>query len=48
MNQELLAELGKTVTPAKAGDQKSLKNLDFVFRRNDEKGFLQEALKSLD
>jgi len=40
---ELLAKFGKTVTPAKAGVQKSLKNLDSGFRRNDEKGFLQKA-----
>jgi len=38
---ELLAELGKTVTPEKAGVQKSL---DSGFRWNDEKGLLQEAL----
>jgi len=34
---ELLVELGKTVTPEKAGVQKSLKNLDSGFRQNDEK-----------
>jgi hypothetical protein len=40
---ESLAKLNKTVTPAKAGVQKSLKNLDSCFRRNDAERFLQEA-----
>ncbi len=40
---EPLAKLCKTVTPEKAGVQKSLKNLDSGLRQNDEKGFLQEA-----
>jgi len=37
--RELLAELGKTVTPEKAGVQKSLKNLDSGFRRNDDEEY---------
>ena len=45
---ELLVELGKTVTPEKARVQKSLKNLDSPCRRNDEKGFLQETLLTGD
>jgi len=43
--EELLAKLDKTVTPAEAGVQKSLKNLVPGLRRDDEKGLLQEALK---
>jgi hypothetical protein len=44
LTYELLAELDKTVTPAEAGVQKSLKNLVPGLRRDDEKGLLQEAL----
>jgi len=40
---ELLAKLDKTVAPAEAGVQKSLKNLVPGLRRDDEKGLLQEA-----
>ena len=40
---EALAELSNSVTPAKAGVQKLLKNLDSGFRRNDAQGLLQEA-----
>ncbi len=40
---EALAELANSVTPAKAGVQKFLKNLDSGFRRNDAQGLLQEA-----
>jgi len=41
---ELLVKLDKTVTPAEAGVQKSLKNLVPGLRRDDEKGLLQETL----
>ena len=40
---EALAELSNSVTPAKAGVQKWLGNLDSGFRRNDAQGLLQEA-----
>jgi hypothetical protein len=39
---EPLAELSIYVTPAQAGVQKSLANLDSGFRRNDARGLLQE------
>jgi hypothetical protein len=42
LNQEIdepLEKLDKSVTPAKAGVQKSLKELDSGFRRNDKKDF---------
>jgi hypothetical protein len=41
---EALAKLEETVTPAKAGVHKSLKNQDSCFSRNDVEGLLQEAL----
>jgi hypothetical protein len=41
MVAEPLAKLGQTVTPAQAGVQKSLENLDPGLRWNDGKGFLQ-------
>jgi hypothetical protein len=40
---EPLAELNKTVTPVTSGVQKTLKNLDSGFRRNDVEGLLQKA-----
>ena len=40
---ELLAKLGKTVTPAEAWVHNSLKNLVPGLRRDDEKGLFQEA-----
>jgi len=40
---EALARLKETVTPAKAGVQKSLQNLDSCFRWNDVEGLFQEA-----
>jgi hypothetical protein len=43
--EELLAKPAITVSPAKAGVQKFPKNLDSGFLRNDEKGFLQKAMK---
>jgi hypothetical protein len=45
--REAFAELSICVTPVKTGVQKSLKDLDSDFRRNDVKGLLQEALKYL-
>jgi hypothetical protein len=42
-SREALAELSLSVTPAKAGVHKSLKNLDSGFRRNDAQELLQEA-----
>jgi hypothetical protein len=41
-----LAELSYSVTPAKAGVQKSLGELDSGFRRNDVQGLLQEGHSS--
>jgi hypothetical protein len=41
---EPLAELNKTVTSVTSGGQKTSKNLDSGFRRNDVEGLLQEAL----
>ena len=41
--KEALAELSKSVTPAKAGVQQLLKNRDSGFRRNDAQGLLSEA-----
>ena len=43
ITMEALAELSNSVTPAKAGVQKLLKNLDSGFRRNDAQGLLPEA-----
>jgi hypothetical protein len=40
---EALAKLSQTVTPVKAGVQKSMKNLDSVFQRNDDEALLQKA-----
>jgi hypothetical protein len=40
---EALARLKETVTPAKAGVQKSLQDLDSCFRWNDVEGLFQEA-----
>jgi len=45
---EALAKLNKTVTPAKAGVQNTLKRLDSGLRRNDTKGLLQEARLTID
>lgn len=42
---DLLPKLGYTVAPAKAGVQQSPKNLDSVFRRNDDRELFQEALE---
>jgi hypothetical protein len=44
VNPEPLAKLNKTFTPGTSGAQKTLKNLDSGFRRNDVEGLLQEAL----
>ena len=41
--KEALAELSKSVTPAKAGVQQLLKNRDSGFRWNDAQGLLSEA-----
>ena len=43
MPSEALAELNGAVTPAKAGVQRSLENLDSGFRWNDVEGLMQEA-----
>jgi UDP-glucose 4-epimerase len=43
ISREPLAELSYSVTPAKAGVQKSLGELDSGLRRNDVQGLLQEA-----
>jgi hypothetical protein len=43
-NDEPLAKLNKTFTPGISGAQKTLKNLDSGFCRNDVEGLLQEAL----
>jgi hypothetical protein len=40
---EPLAKLNKTFTPGTSGAQKTLKNLDSGFCRNDVEGLLQEA-----
>jgi hypothetical protein len=42
VSYEPFAKLGKTDTPAQAGIEEALVNLDCGFRRKDEKGFLQE------
>ncbi len=41
---EALAELSIPVTSAKAGLQKCSKSLDSSFRRNDDRGLLDDAL----
>jgi hypothetical protein len=41
---EALAKLKESITPAQAEVQKTLKNLDSCFRRNDVQRLLQEAL----
>jgi hypothetical protein len=41
--EQSLAKFNETVTPAQAGVQKTLKNLDSCFRRNDVERLLQEA-----
>ena len=43
LTPEPLAKLNKTVTPVTSGVQKTLKNLDSGFRRNDVEELLQEA-----
>jgi hypothetical protein len=39
--EKALAKLNKSVTPARAGVQKTLKNLDSCYRRNDVQRFVK-------